>query len=78
MLRFCLCICVEKKSYIPFLTNLEDEISVKGVGFVTSQNPNFGIHKSLSKVFELKFGTGIQLETRKQMHKGFIRLVNIS
>jgi hypothetical protein len=45
---------------------------------VTSQNPNFGIHKSLSKVFELKFGTGIQLETRKQMHKGFIRLVNIS
>jgi hypothetical protein len=51
---------------------------LRGVGFVTSQNPNFGIHKSLSKVFELKFGTGIQLETRKQMHKGFIRLVNIS
>jgi cytochrome c-type biogenesis protein CcmH/NrfF len=40
----------------------------KGGRIVTSQKPNFGIHKSLSKIFELKFGTRVQLETRKQMN----------
>jgi hypothetical protein len=35
------------------------------MSFVTSQNPNFGISKKMSKIVELKFGTGIQLETRK-------------
>jgi hypothetical protein len=39
---------------------------------VTPQNPNFGIHKSLFKVFELKFGTRIQLETRKQMNNKMV------
>ena len=46
---------------------------------VTSQKIlTLEFHKSLYKIFELKFGTGIQLETRKQMNKDFIRLVNIS
>jgi hypothetical protein len=34
--------CSDKKSYIPFLTNLEDEISCKGVGFV---RPKIGRRK---------------------------------
>jgi hypothetical protein len=36
MLRFCLCICFETIwVYILFLTNLEDEISIKGAEFVS-------------------------------------------
>jgi hypothetical protein len=35
MLKFCLCICFETIwVYILFLTDLEDEIFIKGVGFV--------------------------------------------
>jgi hypothetical protein len=39
MLRFCLCICFETIwVYTPFLTNLEDEISVKGGRICKAQN----------------------------------------
>ena len=40
-------------SVFPFLTNLEDEISVKGVGFVTPQKSHFESGRILQSFFRI-------------------------